>query len=59
MLDSNRLASALGLKEHFGIQVFFVSVDNRLNKVAFLEGKGSRRHIPSLKDHRKKAMAIL
>ena len=37
-LDAVHLASALTVKEHFGIQVFFVSSDDRLDKAASSEG---------------------
>lgn len=37
-LDAVHLASALTVKEHFGIQVLFVSSDDRLDKAASSEG---------------------
>jgi hypothetical protein len=37
-LDAVHLASALTAKEHFGIQVLFMSADDQLNKAAALEG---------------------
>lgn len=37
-LDAVHLASALTVKEHFGIQVLFVSSDDRFNKAASSEG---------------------
>jgi len=37
-LDAVHLASALTVKEHFSIQVLFVSADDQLNKAAAAEG---------------------